>query len=67
MYNNQDSDEWCDVGAAELTAALAERLECMAICTNFSQTLIDPSVPVINNSLVRTYFDPNIKEEIDNE
>lgn len=57
IYNDQDSEKWCDVGAAELTAALAERLECMAICTNFSQLLIDPSQPIINNNLIRTYFD----------
>ena len=29
----------------------------MAVCTNFSKMLIDPSLPIINNKLVRMCFD----------
>ena len=43
--NGQES---FDRGAADLASALSERLECMAVMTNFSKLIIDPSVDICN-------------------
>jgi predicted N-formylglutamate amidohydrolase len=41
-----------DPGAADIASALSERLECMAILTNFSKTIIDPSQSILSKNLI---------------
>ena len=48
--------ETYDAGAGELAVKLAERLECLAVCSNFSKVIIDPSRPVSSPDLVPTHW-----------
>ena len=48
--------ECFDKGAADLASALSERLECMAIMTNFSRLLIDPSLDICNENIIRHFY-----------
>ena len=50
------SNEGLDVGAADMACALSERLECMSVLTNFSKLIIDPSVPISNQHLVKQFY-----------
>ena len=50
------TSEGFDPGAAEFVNALSERLNCIAILTNFSKLIIDSSVPICNQDLIPTFF-----------
>ena len=50
------SHEAYDSGAADLASSLSERLECVGVLTNFSKLVIDPSLSIINQELIRTQY-----------
>ena len=50
------SSEAFDPGSADLVSQLSERLQCMAVLTNFSKLLVDPAVPICNQDLIRLFY-----------
>lgn len=48
--------ETYDAGAGDFAVKLAERLDCLAVCSNFSKVIIDPSLPLCSPHLVRTHW-----------
>lgn len=50
------SHEAFDAGAADLVSSLSERLECMAVLTNFSKLIIDSSHPICSRDLIVSHY-----------
>lgn len=51
----RSNDGW-DPGAADLANYISEETNSMALMTNFSKLLIDPSVPICSDKLVRLSY-----------
>ncbi len=41
-----------DPGAADLSNYISERTKCLALHTNYSRLLVDPSKPIVSDQLV---------------
>jgi predicted N-formylglutamate amidohydrolase len=50
------SFEAFDAGAGDLASSLSERLECLGVLTNFGKLVIDPSLPITSQDLIRTEY-----------
>lgn len=50
------TNESHDRGTADFVSALSERIESMAILSNFSRLVIDPSVSICNSEIVRNHY-----------
>jgi len=50
------SNDGFDPGAADLAAFISEQNKCMALLGNYSKLLIDPSLPLANDNLVRVAY-----------
>jgi predicted N-formylglutamate amidohydrolase len=50
------SQEYFDIGAADFTHALSERIKCLAVLSNFTKVYIDPAKPLVDSQLIRTYY-----------
>lgn len=50
------SHEAYDLAAQEVVDNLSERLQCLAVCANFSRLIIDPGQSLLSKQLVRTHF-----------
>lgn len=51
------SNDGYDPGAADLANFISEATGCLGVHTNFSKLLVDPSLPLCNDKLVRTVHD----------
>ena len=43
------TQEYYDVGAAELAYSLSEELGCLAVMANYSKLFVDPSKPLVDS------------------
>lgn len=43
------SQEYFDIGAADVAYSLTEQFRCMAVLGNFSKLLVDPSKPFVDS------------------
>ena len=57
------SQEYFDIGAADLAYSLSEKQRCMAVMSNYSKLLIDPSKHVVDEQLIRNYYKWSKNEE----
>jgi predicted N-formylglutamate amidohydrolase len=48
------SQECFDIGAADLSYQICERMKSLGVFANFSKLLVDPSKPLTDLNLVKT-------------
>lgn len=50
------SQEYFDIGAADLTYAISEQLRCLSVLGNYSKLFIDPAKPLVDWDLIRPHY-----------
>ena len=50
------SQEFFDIGAADIAYSLTEQFRCMAVLGNFSKLFVDPSKPLVDSQLIRQNY-----------
>ena len=45
-----------DVGAAEMTYSLSEDLKCLAVMGNYTKLLVDPAKPLADSNIIRNSY-----------
>ena len=50
------SQEYFDIGAGDMTYALSESLQCLAVLSNFTKLYADPAKPLTDSELIRANY-----------
>lgn len=50
------SQHFFDIGAEDLSFNLSEKLKCLAVMSNFSRLIIDPTKPITDSHLIRSHY-----------
>ena len=50
------TQNYFDVGAADMTYSLSEDLKCLAVMGNYTKLLVDPAKPLTDANLIRNFY-----------